>query len=112
MSIKVESSPKKKLIKQRISLYKSQTEKNNNLNAQCRQILSGLSQNTRQENYLIKSRAPTVLHKTNNLIKYVSLREQYIQHSNYWQKNWSFTINPIYENGKLNLMIIKKVIKF
>lgn len=108
MSLKVESSHRKKLIRERICLYKSQAEKNNNLNAQCRQILNSLSQNTRQEKYLIKPNKPTILQNTNNLIKYVSLREHYFQHSNYWQKIWSFTLNPIYENGKLNLVIILK----
>lgn len=100
--MKVESNHKIKQIREKIFLYKSQAEINNQLNAQCRQVLNSLCQNTRQENYPVKSSAFKVPHKTNNLIKYVSLRQHYIQHSNYWQQIWSFTSNPIYESGKLN----------
>ncbi|RMZ95908.1 amyloid beta A4 precursor -binding family B member 2-like isoform X1 [Brachionus plicatilis] len=100
MSMKVESGHKIKLVKERISLYKYQAELNNHLNAQCRQVLNSLSQNTRPEKYPVKSSASRAPQKTNNLIKYVGSREHYIQHSNYWQQIWSFTFNPIYKSDQ------------
>ena len=35
----------------------------------------------------------------NDLISYVKLRQNYMQHDNYWKRSWVFTENPVYEYG-------------
>jgi hypothetical protein len=36
----------------------------------------------------------------NDLISYVKLRQNFMQHDNYWKQSWVFTDNPVYEYGK------------
>ena len=42
----------------------------------------------------------------NDLISYVKLRQNYMQHDNYWKQSWVFTDNPVYEYGTNAELII------
>lgn len=98
MSLKAETREKIKFLQQEIYFYKQQTILNNKLNTKCRQALHSLSQNTPQINKhsVIK---PKVVTQNNDLVNFVSLRQHFIQHSNYWNQIWSFTHNPNYDYG-------------
>ena len=115
-----------------VSNVKSQLDTNNELNRNAMNILDNLkplhkaplvvtsvaaSQDTRKRENAPISQATSVSKKrlldtlnlnrniskiNSELISYVRLRQNHMQHDNYWKQSWLFTDNPIYEFGNKN----------
>ena len=100
MSLKAETRQKITFLQQEISFYKQQTDLNNKLNTKCRQVLNSLSQNTPLVTNKLSVNKSKLETQNNDLVNFISLRQHFIQHSNYWNQIWSFTHNPNYDYGK------------
>lgn len=94
---------KLELIKQRLAYLKEQTDLNNEINNKARVYLKNDIYNSPTKPKLSKTTSTLKSKINRDLIKYVRLRESYMQHANYWQQLWLFTDNPLYEHGKLSL---------
>lgn len=106
LSIDMNSS--RHLMRQRIEELKAQTRLNTELNAKARIQLASLKGNSENLSSSGHTRSKCIKKSHTNinrqaLVDYVTRRECYMQHVNYWQQIWLFTDNPIYEYGTLSL---------
>ena len=95
-----------------LSNVKSQINLNNELNQKTLILLDNLkcptpiakhqenNQNTFKKRLEILSLNRNISKINNDLINYVRLRQNYMQHDTYWKQSWLFTDNPVYEFGK------------
>ena len=68
-----------------------------------KQELFNLSKSAHKKRTDILSLNKNISKINNDLISYVKLKQNYMQHDNYWKQSWLFTDNPIFEFGNLLL---------
>jgi hypothetical protein len=92
--------------KEKLNSIKKQNKLNEQLLSQTKNLLNGLLSESNCKEKLNRSKLcdkhsfmPLISRVNIDLIKYVKLKENYMQHNNYWHQMWLFTDNPLCEYG-------------
>jgi len=91
-----------KCVPSNTSTKKENSTLSNSMSRKQQEIFS-LSRSVHRKRIDILSVNKNISKINSDLISYVKLRQNYMQHDNYWKQSWIFTDNPVYECGKKNI---------